>query len=426
MESALWRAAEVLRDRLDARGVRDLLLTLLTLRHLGAAEGVPAAARWDSLRAGSIQDALDAVVAWRPTLAFPDLPAVPAARLAAVMDVVGELPASAEDDVVGEAYMRLLGAFARAEGRRGGQYYTPPSVAGLLMALVQPVAGRAVYDPCCGSGGLLVAAASAGASQLVGQEMNPSTWRLAHLAAAVHDLELDLGMEPADTLGRDLHAGRHFDRIVANPPFNLARWGAAHAAEDPRFVHGVPSDNNANLAWIQHVLHHLSPAGRAAVILANGSLSGRDGTGLRTSLVRSGRVAAVVALPDLLFLTTPIPACVWVLRGSPGSHITFVDARRLGEKVERAWRALSPEDVARITEAVHEAREEPGFSRAMDIASVDHELVPGRYVGAPPRSEDAEDLELLVAEWRAARDRAQQLDDALEATLANLSSGMLE
>jgi type I restriction enzyme M protein len=405
---------------MDASTVRDLVLTMIAVRHLDGGDH-------DLAREG-LGPALDAIVDRRPDLegAFPDLPDLRQHRVRELLASLDELPTHADGDVLGQAYMHFLGEFARAEGRRGGQYYTPPSVIRLATALVAPIAGR-VYDPCCGSGGLLVQAAedAPGPIELLGQELNPATWRLARLNAAVHELAIDLGARPADTLSDDLHPGLRADRIVANPPFNLARW--ARHDDDARWSFGLPPRRNANLAWVQHIAHHLAPGGRAAVILANGSLTSSGAAReIRRRLVRAGLVEAVVALPDQLFLTTPIPASIWVLSrpAHPSDRVSFVDGRQRGRRDSASLRVLDAPDIDAIAEAVRLAREgaprpEAGFSATVprDAVARSGDLNPGSWVGAATTTRASEPLSRLIERARDELDEAQRLDEALRRSL---------
>jgi type I restriction enzyme M protein len=430
MDQAVWAALEVLRDRLDAAGVRDWVLTLVALRHLSARPDAPQAARWSRIAAGEILEAIAALEEHDPALrgAFPQLPALEGSRRDDLVAAVGALSPDGDGDVLGRAYMSLVAMLARAEGRRGGQYYTPTSVADLLVALAAPVEGALVYDPCCGTGGLLVAAARAGAEALVGQELNPATRRLARLALAVHDRTLDLGERAADTLRDDQHPDLQADVVLANPPFNLARWGAEDLAHDPRFALGTAPDGNANLAWIQHVLARLRPGGRAAVVLSNGSLTVRAEADLRAALVGTGRLEAVVALPDRLFRTTAIPACVWVL-GPVKDTILFVDARHRGRRVDRSTRVLDPDDRGWIAGRVRAHRDEervalPGQAMAVPRERVGAELAPGRWVGARPATEEgAVTLEAALVEVRRLSRASRELEEALLAGLRTLEDG---
>jgi len=437
LDAALWRAATALRDRLDAASARDLVLALVALRSLDNAADRPAEAAWNEL--ASTDQLRRAVRAWRdarPALraALPDPPQVEDERLVGALRAFDALDGGLGHDLLGELYMLLLGRFARTEGRRGGQYYTPPDVAALLVDLVSP-AGPTIYDPACGSGGLLLAASASapGSARLVGQELNPSTWRLAHLGAAVHGLTLDLGSAPADTLHDDLHPGLRADTLLANPPFNVIDWGAGQAPDDPRWAKVAPPSRSANLAWVLHALHHLAPDGHGAIVLAMGSLTDRrrDEVAARRAIIESGRLRAILALPDRLFWTTSIPACVWVLGPARSDTVLFVDARDLLPEPVRGTRALPPQARQELVALVraHRAGEHvdrPGRARAVDIDQVTARrarLNPGEWIEPPkpPPSTPASGASPSeLGELAALTERARALDHALLTALKAL------
>jgi len=329
-------------------------------------------------------------------------------------------------DALGRAYEVLLGRFARAEGRRGGQFYTPRCVVRLLAALVGPVAGRRVYDPCCGSGGMFVHGA-AGAAEIFGQESNPGTWRLARQNLALRGVNADLGSGPADSFLDDRHPGRLADVVLANPPFHQSDWGADRLRDDPRWRYGVPPAGNGNFAWVQHILAHLAPGGTAAIVLSNSSLSAtKAGEGaIRRGLGEAGWVDAVVALPPQLFHATPIPACVWLLCDARPDTTLFVDARSLGRRADRTHRELPPEAVDRVAAVVRTYRagsavDEPGFAAVRtreDLAAHRWAFTPARHVERAPGAESAparDRIRALAAEWRALRDEADRLAADIE------------
>jgi len=413
----LWKAANLLRGQLDAAAYKHVVLTLLFLRFAASGKSalrVPPAAEWANLRGGGVPSALRALEHANPELrgALPR-DAGDVARLDELLDLLGgiRLGGDARDEL-GRVYEYFLARFARAEGRRGGQFYTPRCVVALLARMLGPLEDRVVYDPCCGAGGMFV---QSGARDVFGQESNPATWRLAKLNCALHGIAADLGAGPADTFSDDRHAGRAADVVLANPPFNQSAWGAR---DDPRWAFGAPPAGNANFAWLQHVLAHLKPGGAAGVVLANGSLtSTRGGEGsIRRRLVEAGWVDAIVALPSHLFFSTTIPACVWILsRAHPGRTL-FLDARGLGRMVSRTHRELANAEVDRIAAAYDAYADEPGFARvaaAEDIAARRFGLAPGRYVEKPADAEDAGDararLARLAAEWRALSDEAERV-----------------
>lgn len=434
LDDAVWRASTALRDRLPAADARDLVLSLVALRALDGAPDRPADARWSALTSpAAIAGAIDAWRAARPALAvaWEAPPAVEAPRLRQVRDAIDALGADLGTDPLGELYMVLLGRFARAEGRRGGQFFTPPDVAALLAALVAPVQGT-VYDPACGTGGLLLEAAriAEGPTRWFGQELNPATWRLAHLAAAIRGVPVALGDGPADTLHDDRHPGLVADIVLANPPFNLAWWGPPPRPDDPRWALGAPPTTTANLAWLLHALHHLRPNGRGALVLANAACTERRAAerALRLRLLASGRVEAVIALPDRLFWTTSIPATVWVLGQARGGEVLLVDARDLGGPPTRGRRDLPAAHRDEIVHLVRRFRDGDGLpagarARAVPVAALvsgDARLVPGDHVHVAPVAADPGEDAPTIDALRALSARARALDDAILASLTQL------
>ena len=418
MHDALLDIAQILRDRLDPAAVRQVGCTVVALRQLAERDDAPVEVQRLSRPGADVDDwtaAIDAAVAHWPALgpAVPDLPPVAPARMTAVLSAANRIAPAR--DAIGDSFMALVALLAKAEGRRGGQFYTPDAVARLLAALVVEPGDR-VYDPCCGSGGLLLAAHERGAAALSGREINPTTWRLAHWNAVVHDAPFDLGPSPSDSLAA-LGTGQA-DAVVANPPFNLARWGGAKPG-DPRFPLGPPSSSNANFAWLQHALTHLAPTGRAALVLANGSLTtrGRADRHIRQQLLDEGRVHALIALPEQLFWTTVIPATIWVL-GPPTSQVQFIDARDLGTRIDRTHQTLEVDAVDRIADWVRHARagrppDEPGRVRSVACDAIEGALTPGTQVGDPLPQAGSPTLGPLIDEVRRLTREGRALDDAL-------------
>lgn len=418
MYDALLDIAQILRDRLDPAAVREVGCTVVALRQLANRDDAPAEVRRLARPGADVADlsaAIDTAVAHWPALgpAVPDLPPVAPARMKDVLSAANRVTPSR--DAIGDSFMALVALLAKSEGRRGGQFYTPDAVARLLAALVVEPGDR-VYDPCSGSGGLLLAAHERGAAALVGREINPTTWRLAHWNAVVHDAPFDLGPRPTDSLTA-ARTGQA-DAVVANPPFNLARWGRA-APGDPRFPFGPPSSSNANFAWLQHAVTHLAPAGRAAIVLANGSLTtrGRADRHIRQQLLDAGRVHALIALPEQLFWTTVIPATIWVL-GPPTSHVQFIDARDLGTRIDRTHQTLADDAIDRIAAWVRQAGvgpppHEPGRVRSVSLDDIEGPLTPGTQVGDPVPAAATAKLDPLLDEVRRLTSAGRALDDAL-------------
>ncbi|MEU1244082.1 class I SAM-dependent DNA methyltransferase [Micromonospora parva] len=318
-------------------------------------------------------------------------------------------------DVLGEVYEYCLEKFALAEGRRGGEYFTPKSIVKLIVEILEPQAGERVYDPACGSGGMFVQAEKfiethggrAFDISVFGQELNQNTWRLAKMNLAIHGIEANLSTKWADSFHEDQHPDLRADVIMANPPFNISDWGGDRLVMDPRWEYGIPPVGNANYAWLQHMAHKLSPKGRAGIVLSNGSTSSKQsGEGdIRRAMVEGDLVACMIALPGQLFRSTQIPACLWFLardKSPQGSRrlanrtneILFIDARNIGAMVSRTERELTNDDIRRIagtysawrgTDKTVEYADEPGFCRSVTLDEIrehDFILTPGRYIGA--------------------------------------------
>jgi type I restriction enzyme M protein len=361
--------------------------------------------------------------------------------------------------VLGEVYEYFLDTFARAEGKRGGEFYTPAPVVKVLVEMLEPYSGR-VYDPCCGSGGMFVQAekfvrAHRGRRDdiaVYGQESNERTWRLARMNLAIHGITGNLGDRWADTFCEDKHPGIKADYILANPPFNMSDW--ARESSDPRWKYGTPPAGNANFAWLQHIIGKLDDRGCAGVVLANGSMSSRQsGEGaIRAAIVEADLVACMIALPPQLFRSTQIPACLWFLskdKGIPSrtalrdrhGHILFLDARAMGTMTDRTERVLTDGDIARIAGTYHAWRgtaaaraagltyaDIPGFCYSATLEEVrqhEHILTPGRYVGTAESSgDDAEPLakkvDRLKRELLASLDESARLAEEVRDQLARL------
>ena len=501
--SELWAAANALRGSMDAAEYKHVVLGLIFLKYVSdafeerhaavlaewgeeAAEDrdeytaesifwVPPEARWRYLQGQARQPTIGQLVDAAMTSIERDNPALdgvlpkdyarPALdqnRLGQVVDLVSNIKVGGVEaeatDVLGEVYEYFLEQFALAEGRKGGEFYTPRSVVRLLVEMLEPYQGR-VYDPCCGSSGMFVQSVefihahatgngnggrAAGDISIYGQESNYTTWRMARMNLAIRGIEGRI--EHGDSFHNDRHPDLRADYILANPPFNVSDWGGERLRDDQRWVHGVPPVGNANFAWVQHFLHHLAPRGSAGFVLANGSMSSnQSGEGeIRKNLVEADLVDCIVALPGQLFRSTQIPACLWFL--SKGRHageyrerageILFIDARAMGRMTDRTHRELTAEDIGHIADTYHAWRgeegagdyaDEPGFCKSADLEEVrrhSHVLTPGRYVGAAPREDDGEPFEekmvRLAAQWREQRAEAERLDAEIEANLQSL------
>lgn len=395
---------------------------------------VPEAARWEAIRSAAkqpdigkrIDDALSLIEAENPKLkgildkrfARAQLPDGKLGELVDLVSTIGFGASAAEArDVLGQVYEYFLGMFASAEGKRGGQFYTPRSIVKTLVAVLAPHHGK-VYDPCCGSGGMFVQSeefiAARGGRKgdvaIFGQEANPTTWRLAAMNLAIRGIDFNLGREPADTFTRDQFPDLRADFILANPPFNISDWWHASLMGDARWHYGDPPAGNANYAWLQHMLHHLKPGGRAGIVLANGSMSSSQNNEgqIRAAMVEADVVEVMIALPGQLFFNTQIPACLWFLakgkRSRPG-EVLFIDARKLATMISRVQCELTDEVIARIAGTVAAWRGEggageyadmAGYCRSVKLAEIaehGHVLTPGRYVGAEAVDGDDEGFE---------------------------------
>jgi type I restriction enzyme M protein len=403
---------------------------------------VPAEARWSRLSEGAkrpeigrlVDDAMGAIERdnsrlhgvlprdyARPTLDWHSL--------GQLIDLVGGIGLGGAEararDVLGRVYEYFLGRFASVEGKGGGEFYTPPHVVRLLVEMLEPYDGR-VYDPCCGSGGMFVQSvkfleAHGGRRNrlsIYGQESNPTTWRLCQMNLAIRGIDANIGPEPADTFRRDLHSDLRADYILANPPFNVSDWKGDLLRDDVRWRYGRPPVGNANFAWIQHFIHHLSPHGMAGFVLSNGSLSSQQsGEGeIRRAIVEADLVDCVVALPPQLFFTTQIPACLWFIARDKSAatglrdrrgEVLFIDARSMGQLVTRVHRVLTDEEIQRIAERYHawrgeeeagEYEDEAGFCRVASVAELGdaYALTPGRYVADVVQSVEDEPIEMRV------------------------------
>ncbi|GAA0565954.1 class I SAM-dependent DNA methyltransferase [Paractinoplanes ferrugineus] len=439
IQDILWKAANRLRGTMDAAQYKEFVLGLVFLKYISDAFAerrellsgdddrqryagvfwVPENARWDHLArnaggdvGGLLDDAMDAIMRENPALdgVLPKIfgrGGVDPAPLRELVTLISDARFTghadrAAQDVLGQVYEYFLEKFARAEGKRAGEFYTPASVVKLLVEVLEPFHGK-VYDPCCGSGGMFVQAGRAHGRDITvyGQEANERTWRLAKMNLAIHGMDPGgLGDRWADTFAEDKQPGLAADFILANPPFNMSEW--ARRADDPRWVYGLPPRGNANFAWLQHMVAKLARGGRAGVVLSNGSMSSKlSGEGaIRRRIVEEDLVSCMVALPGNLFRSTAIPACVWFLgrdKQQRRGQILFVDARQLGTMVDRTERVLTDGDIARIADTYHAWRtstaytDVPGFCFSASLEQVaenDHILTPGRYVGAASAEAD--------------------------------------
>jgi type I restriction enzyme M protein len=514
-EQKLWLAADKLRSNMDAAEYKHVVLGLIFLKYISdsfeehhaklvADEGeyagadpedadeyraenvfwVPPTARWKYLQDNAkqptvgklIDDAMDAVEKANDRGGKNSLkgilpkdyarPALDKNRLGELIDLIGTIgmgdKASRSKDILGRVYEYFLSQFASAEGKKGGQFYTPQSVVRLLVEMLAPYKGR-IYDPCCGSGGMFVQSekfveahgGKLGDISIYGQESNATTRRLAMMNLAIRGIEADLGEEQADTFRRDLHPDLRADFVLANPPFNDSDW--FRKDDDPRWQFGLPPRGNANFAWVQHFIYHLAPTGMAGFVLANGSMSSnQSGEGeIRRAIIEADLVDCMVALPGQLFYSTQIPVCLWFLSRDKTNgrfrdrrrQTLFIDVRKLGRLVDRVHRELTDEETQRIAQTYHawrgtddplrnphsEVREYsdvPGFCSSAttdDIAQHGYVLTPGRYVGAEELEEEGEPFDekmtRLVTELNAQFSESAKLEQAIKANLASLGYG---
>lgn len=430
---------------------------------------VPEAARWETLRAAAkqpdigkrIDDALTLIEAENPKLkgildkryARAQLPD---GKLGELVDLVSKIgfgdafaksPSQARD-VLGQVYEYFLGQFASAEGKKGGQFYTPASIVKTLVAVLAPHHGK-VYDPCCGSGGMFVQSekfieahgGKLGDVSIYGQESNPTTWRLAAMNLAIRGIDFNLGREPGDTFTKNQHPDLRADFILANPPFNISDWWHGSLDGDPRWVYGTPPQGNANYAWLQHMLYQLKASGRAGIVLANGSMSSSQNSEgeIRKAMVEADVVEVMVALPGQLFFNTQIPACLWFLtkeKTQRKGEVLFIDARKLGSMISRVQAELTDEVIERIGNTVAAWRGDkdtgayediPGYCRSVkleEIAQHGHVLTPGRYVGAEEIEDDdeafADKMQTLTEKLGEQMAKGAELDQLIRQKLKGL------
>ena len=534
-EAKLWLTADKLRNNMDAAEYKHVVLGLIFLKYISdtfeehrakllAGEGdyaganaedpdeykaenvfwVPADARWSHLQANAkqptigktVDDAMVAIERDNPRLkgVLPKdyaRPGLDKHRLGELIDLIATISLTAASegekthrsvDLLGRVYEYFLTRFASAEGKNGGQFYTPSCVVRCLVEMLAPYKGR-IYDPACGSGGMFVQSekfveshgGKLGDISIYGQESNATTRRLAVMNLALRGIEADFGPEHADTFRRDLHPDLRADYVLANPPFNDSDW--FRKDDDVRWQFGVPPKGNANFAWVQHFIHHLAPQGMAGFVLANGSMSSnQSGEGdIRRALIEADLVDCMVALPGQLFYSTQIPVCLWFLAKNKAAdakrgfrdrrkQTLFIDARKLGTLIDRVHRELTDADLEKITRTYHawrgdsltRSREDreakpaqseplrafapsrenfaysdlPGFCKSAttaEIAAHGHVLTPGRYVGAEEVEDDGDPFEekmpRLVAELHAQFAESAKLEQAINANLRGLGYG---
>lgn len=499
-ESKLWAAADALRNNMDAAEYKHVVLGLIFLKYISDAfeakhgeleahkkDGadpedpdeyraagifwVPKEARWVHLKASApqptigklVDDAMAAIERDNPSLkdVLPKDYArqgLDKQRLGQIINLVSDIAlgnaADRAKDTLGRVYEYFLARFASAEGKSGGQFYTPSHVVRVLVEMLAPYKGR-VYDPCCGSGGMFVQsekfieahAGKLGDISIYGQESNYTTWRLAKMNLAIRGIDAQIAH--GDTFHKDGHPDLKADYVLANPPFNDSDWRGELLRDDKRWAFGAPPAGNANFAWVQHFIHHLAPTGLAGFVLANGSMSSNQSGegGIRKAIIEADLVDCMVALPGQLFYSTQIPVCLWFLARQKKNgrfrdrrgHTLFIDARKLGTMVDRTHRELTEADVAKIAGTYHAWRGDKGAGEYQDVSGFckssaleeirkhSHVLTPGRYVGAEATEDDGEPFDekmnRLAAALREQQAEAARLDAAIAASLKELGYG---
>jgi type I restriction enzyme M protein len=481
-EQQIWAAADILRGNMDAAEYKHVVLGLIFLkyisdkfeeRYLQLKEEdddvedkdaysevnvffVPPSARWNVISEAAhkeeigsvIDDAMRAIEKENRRLkdilpknySRSDLDK---RRLGNVVDIFTNIQMvehGSTKDILGRAYEYCLAKFAEQEGKRAGEFFTPSCVVRTLVEVLQPFKGR-VYDPCCGSGGMFVQSAdfvghhSGNINNLsvFGQDANPTTRKMALMNLAIHGIEADLGPHNADTFHQDLHPHLKADFIMANPPFNLSDWNDGSLNDDPRWKYGLPPSGNANFAWLQHMIYHLSPNGKIGMVLANGSLSSQSGGEgeIRRRIVEDDLVEGIIAMPTQLFFTTQIPVSLWFIsrnKRQKGKTL-FIDARKMGTMVNRRLREMTEEDIAKIAETFEAfdngtLEDVKGYCAAVptaEIAKQDYILTPGRYVGIEEQEDDGEPFEekmiRLTSELSEMFKRSHELEEEIRTRL---------
>ena len=494
-EQKLWKAADKLRSNMDAAEYKHVVLGLIFLKYISdsfderheqlqeqVSEGadpedrdeyrmenvfwVPSKARWSYLQKNAkqpeigkiIDDAMELIEKENPSLkgVLPKdyaRPTLDKRRVGELIDLIGTIGLgdyeSRSKDILGRVYEYFLGEFASAEGKKGGQFYTPKSIVKVLVEMIEPYKGR-VYDPCCGSSGMFVQSenfirAHNGRIEdihIFGQESNPTTWKLSKMNLAIRGI--DGNIQLGDSFHNDLHKDLKADFILANPPFNMSDWGGEHLRDDARWKYDVPPVGNANFAWVQHKIHHLAPHGIAGFVLSNGSMSSNTSNEgeIRKNIVEADLVDCMIALPSQLFYNTMIPACLWFISRDKTNNkfrdrsgeILFIDARNMGEMIDRRHRELTDEEIKKISDTYHAWRGEGGkyedvlgFCKSATLEEVrkhQHILTPGRYVGFPEEEDDGilfeEKMKELTTQLKEQMEEGKKLDEEIKKNLESV------
>lgn len=497
IEDKLWQAADELRGSMDASEYRNVVLGLIFLKYVSdsfeekhqeilkseypddaedpdmyLAENifwVPMDARWEKIQAAAKTPQIGEVID-QAMLAIEkennsikgvlsknyESPDLDKARLGSVVDLISEIEVGTKEskgkDVLGRVYEYFLQQFASNEGKHGGEFYTPRSIVKTLVEMIEPYKGR-IYDPCAGSGGMFVQSEEFVKEHqgvitdlsVYGQESNPTTWKLAKMNLAIRGIDNDFGPHQGDTFTNDLHKGMRFDYILANPPFNIKKWGGDKLKEDARWKYGVPPETNANYAWIEHIISKLAPDGKAGFVLANGALSTstKDELAIRKAIIDDDKIDAIVALPEKMFYSVAIPVSLWFVDMDKASsderdrkgETLFIDARDLGEMVDRTHREFSKDDIEKIAATYHAYRgtnkdkyeDVAGYCKVAtteDIAKNDYVLTPGRYVGLAEQEDDGEPYEVkmkrLTGELKEQFEESDRLQSEIKDVLKEL------
>lgn len=497
IEDKLWKTADALRGSMDASEYRNVVLGLIFLKYVSDsfetrhdqllktdypedAEDpdmylsenifwVPKEARWELIQKSAktpqigeiIDEAMDATEKSNDSLrgvlsknySSPDLDK---SRLGEVVDLISDINLGDEhakrSDILGRVYEYFLNEFASKEGKKGGEFYTPRSIVRTLVEMIEPYKGR-IYDPCCGSGGMFVQSdkfvkehqGKIGDLSVYGEESNPTTWKLAKMNLAIRGIDNNLGPHQGDTFTNDLHKGERFDFILANPPFNVKNWNGDKLREDARWKYGVPPVRNANYAWIEHIISKLAPDGKAGFVLANGALSTstKEEYAIRKTVLEDDKIDAIVALPEKMFYSTGIPVSLWFVDMNKKSadermrteETLFIDARNLGEMVDRTHREFSKDDIKKVADTYHayrgtnkqEYKDVAGFCKVAkldEIAKNDYVLTPGRYVGLAKQEDDGIPYEVkmkqLTSELKGQFEESNKLQVEIKDVLKEL------
>ena len=485
-EKQIWNAADVLRGSMDAAEYKHVVLGLIFLKYISdrfeakyqelvnegydmeedkdeyAAENifyVPQNARWSGIAENAHKPKIGIVIDEAMRLIENEnerlkgvlpknfaRPELDKQKLGDVVDLFTNIQMKEQGeskDILGRTYEYCLSMFASAEGKNAGEFYTPSCIVRTLVEVLKPYHGR-VYDPACGSGGMFVQSAKfierhqgkINDISVFGQEYNPTTWKMAQMNLAIRGIEANLGDFNADTFFKDVHPTLKADFVMANPPFNMKEWGADKLQDDVRWKYGIPPSGNANFAWLQHMIHHLSPNGKIGMVLANGSLSsqsGGEGT-IRENILKADLVECIVAMPSQLFYSTQIPVCLWFLnraKKQPGK-VLFIDARNMGSMVTRKLRELTEEDILKIAGTYDDyvagtLEDEKGYCAVVgmdEIEKQDYILTPGRYVGITKTEDDGEPfqekMERLTGELSELFAKSHELEAEIKKQLASI------